>query len=174
MKIKIDNNIYSFDSESGIDISIPMKFNDNQNPKFYDPSTPVKRYYTYKNTEYSIDKGAGCNVPLIELNIHCMGTHTESANHISNDGATINMIKKINFILGQLITIEPTVGTNERYHTSINHSDLVITKSQLENQIDDDFLDAIIIRTLPNDEAKKVTDYNTTHYPFLTTEAIIL
>ena len=28
MKIKIDNNIYSFDSESGIDISIPMKFND--------------------------------------------------------------------------------------------------------------------------------------------------
>ena len=173
MKITIDNNIYSFDSAAGIDISIPMQFNKNQNPKFYDSSKPIKRYYTFDENEYSIDTGAGCNVPLIELNVHCMGTHTESANHISNNGATIDMIKNLSFIPSQLITIKPTSNTDENYHASLNNEDLFITKIQLESQIEDNnFLDAIIIRTMPNEEHKKVKNYNSTHHPFLTTEAI--
>ena len=174
MKITINNNMYSFDSEAGIDISIPMQFNDNQNPKFYDSSKPIKRYYTFEDSEHSLDKGAGCNVPLIELNVHCMGTHTESAYHISNNGATIDMIKNLNFIPSQLITIKPTSNTDENYHAPLNNDDLFITKAQLESKIvDNNFLDAIIIRTIPNEEQKKRRDYNAAHHPFLTTDAII-
>ena len=177
MKIKIDNNnnIYSIDSQSGVDISIPMKFNDNQNPKFYDLSNPVKRYYKSGDNEYSLNKGGGCNVPMIKLNVHCMGTHTESANHISKDGTTINMINNLNFIPAQLITIKPETKTNESYHTLIDNSDKLITKSLLKNAIDsdNDFLDSIIIRTLPNGKEKKKMNYNNNPHPFLTTDAII-
>ena len=118
MKIQINKKTYTIDSNSGIDISIPINFNSNENPKFYDSDIPKKKYYKYDDTEYSIDSGSGCNVPMIELNIHCMGTHTETANHISENGVTINMIKKLNFIPSQLITITPIKFTDESYHAS--------------------------------------------------------
>ena len=85
-----NSNIYEIDSDGGIDISIPVEFNQNKNPKFYDDSNPKKKYYKHDDAEYSLDKGAACNVPLINMNIHCSGTHTETAKHINEDGVQIS------------------------------------------------------------------------------------
>ena len=53
MKINIEynSNIYEIDSDDGIDISIPVEFNQNKNPKFYDNSNPKKKYYKHNDVE---------------------------------------------------------------------------------------------------------------------------
>ena len=177
MKISISHNkkIYTVDPKQGIDISIPVKFNDNQNPKFYDESYPKKEYYNYNNIEYTIEKGAGCNVPLISMNIHCSGTHTETANHIFKNGPCISEIKNINYILSKLISIEPELSSNENYHVNLKKDDKIITKEQIKSKvhhIDDFSIDALIIRTLPNIKGKITKNYNDNHYAFLSNDAI--
>ena len=157
INISYNNKTYTFNPKEGIDISIPVNFNNNQNPKFYDESSPQKEYYKYNNTEYSIDKDAGCNVPLIHMNIHCCGTHTETANHIFKDGPYISDIKNINYIPSKLISINPQLCSNEEYHVNFNEDDQVITKELIKNEIsdlDEFIIQALIIRTLPNFKEK--------------------
>jgi len=176
MKINIEynTNIYEIDSDKGINISIPVEFNKDDNPKFYDTSNPKKNYYKSNGIEYNIDEGAGCSVPLVTMNIHCSGTHTETANHIIKNAPIISDFENLNFIPTQLISITPESNSNEAYHADINQDDKVITKDQLLKSLAavDEFLDAVIIRTLPNDMKKKTRNYNSDNHPFLSNEAV--
>ena len=54
MKIKIEhnNNLYEITPNEGVSISIPMNFNDDDNPKFYDDNNPKKEFYTNNGIEY--------------------------------------------------------------------------------------------------------------------------
>ena len=177
MKVKIEYNekVYQINPDEGIDISISVKFNENKNPKFYDMSPPQKKYYKYNDIEYNVDKGAGCNVPLINMNIHCCGTHTETSNHISKNGPYISEIPDINHMPSQLISIEPRLCLDENYHTKINEDDKVITKEQIKQKVEpnNNFqLKSLIIRTLPNDNDKITKNYNDENHPFLSNNAI--
>jgi kynurenine formamidase len=51
--------------------------------------------------------------------------------------------------------------------------DWVITKPQLENFVIDNFSEALIIRTLPNNESKKSLKYSNTNPPYLDEKAAI-
>ena len=177
MKINIEYNeeTYEINSSEGIDISIPVKFNEDKNPKFYDISSPKKRYYKSNNIEYNLKKGAGCNVPLINMNVHCSGTHTETANHILENGPYISEIQYINYIPTQLISINPIPCFNETYHANIDEDDKVITKKQLQQKVDlvNHFkLQSLIIRTLPNGNSKITKNYNKQNHAFLSNDAI--
>ena len=80
--IKVKNIEYEIDILNGQDISIPTNFKKKIGPRFYDEKYPSVSYYKSTDNEYDLEKGSGCNVPIINLNIHCSGTHTESANHV--------------------------------------------------------------------------------------------
>ena len=56
MKINIEHNIkkYQIDSNDGVSIAIPVQFNENKHPKFYDESNPEKKYYKSNGVEYNI------------------------------------------------------------------------------------------------------------------------
>ena len=176
MKINIEynDNIYEIDSDEGVDISIPVEFNKDKNPKFYDTSNPRKDYYKFSGIEYNVDWGAGCSVPLVTMNIHCSGTHTETANHVIKNAPVISDITNLNFIPSQLISVTPESNSNEKYHANINENDKMITKSQLVKSLDsmDEFLDSVIVRTIPNDEEKKSRNYNSNYHPFLSNDAL--
>ena len=174
VEIQYNGNTYEINSNNGIDISIPVEFNEDKNPKFYDTTTPKKNYYKSNEIEYDVDKGAGCSVPLITMNIHCSGTHTETASHVIKNAPLISDLENLNFIPAQLISINPELSSNEKYHVNINENDRVITKKQLIESLknENQFLDAIIIRTLPNNENKKTRNYNFENHPFLSNEAI--
>ena len=100
MKINIEynSNIYEIDSDDGVDISIPVEFNKDKNPKFYDTSNPKKDYYQSGEVKYNVDEGAGCSVPLVIMNIHCSGTHTETASHVIKNAPIIKSFKFIGCI----------------------------------------------------------------------------
>ena len=174
IEISLNNNKYEIDVSKSYDISIPLDF-ENKQINFYDDKALSVDYLKFSNKEYNLEKKAACNVPIINLNIHCSGTHTETANHILKNGLKINQIKIPHFIPCQLITVKPVENTNESYHVDCDSSDKKITKSDIKNLIDLDtaFNQGLIIRTLPNSKLKLSYDYNKNNHPFLTNDAII-
>ena len=56
MKIQIEHNnqLYEINGNEGTGISIPVNFNKDQNPKFYDINNPQKKYYQSNQVEYSL------------------------------------------------------------------------------------------------------------------------
>ena len=177
MKINLEYNDkkYRIEPEAGIDISIPVQFNSDRNPKFYDTTQPKNEYYKLNETEYSLEKGAGCSVPNITMNVHCCGTHTETAAHVFKDSHLINAINNLNFIPSQLITVTPKKESIESYHAKIEKEDQLITKKMLEDAIDiySKCLSGIIIRTEPNNKNKLYRNYNDTNHAFFTNDAIL-
>tara|TARA_A100001015_G_scaffold284439_1_gene350890 strand:- start:1020 stop:1805 length:786 start_codon:yes stop_codon:yes gene_type:complete len=176
MNINIEYNkkVYRINSNHGKSISIPMNFNSNNNPKFYDESNPIKEPYTSNDVKYNINNNASCNVPIIKFNIHCSGTHTETGAHIFKGSKTIGELPNLNFIPSRLITIKPQKQSNENYHVTYDSTDQIITKQILIKSLDayNDFIECIIIRTLPNSENKLKLNYNEHNHPFLSNDAI--
>ena len=176
IKIELDNKSYLVNTDKGIDLSIPTDFKTDNGPRFYEKRNPELNYYTESDKEYNLENGGGCNVPIIKLNIHCSGTHTECANHIIKNAPLINKLLIPDYIPSQLITVNPEDSTTEKYHVDTDKEDRFITKVQLEKIIDLNCLSfnkCLIIRTKPNDLEKCNQDYNKTPHPFLTNEAIV-
>ena len=175
MKININykKNIYEVDTRDGVPISIPIKFNNSKSPKFYDTTSPRLDYFKSGKKVYKIGNGAGCNVPTIYLNIHCQGTHTETALHISDKGIKISEINDVDFLASQIITVTPVSGSRDNYHSDYSKDDMVITKKMINDEISNmNFIDCLIIRTLPNGDFKFGVDYNKNKYAFLSNDAV--
>ena len=127
VKIEYNKKVYEINSNHGKSISIPMNFNSNNNPKFYDESNPTKESYTSNDITYDINKDAGCNVPVVKFNVHCSGTHTETGAHIFKGSQTIGELSNLNFIPSRLITIKPQKQSSENYHVTYDLKDQIIS-----------------------------------------------
>ena len=105
----------------------------------------------------SVAEGASTNFNDIWFNPHAHGTHTECVGHITKDFHSINQHLNLFFCLAELITIAPgKIG-----------EDFVISGKQLENALRDTDAEAVIIRTLPNTNAKLSRQYSNTNPPYL-------
>jgi arylformamidase len=124
------------------------------------------------------NQGGSCNVDVIQMTPHCNGTHTECVGHIVNERSTINQQLTTVLCPATLVSIEPKTAESCRdsYQPALEAEDFVITQSQLRHaldQIDDEFLQAVVIRTLPNHDLKKSVQYGDDCMPaFFTQEAM--
>ena len=111
---------YRIDTQNSFDISIPYDFNGAQ-PNFYDVNEGQLKHLQSGGTIYSVAKGAGCNVPEISLNIHCSGTHTESAGHLLENPGDVGMLLKDIIMPAVLITVCPISfsDSGESYHCDV-------------------------------------------------------
>jgi len=177
LTINYNNIDYCIDVSSPLEISIPYNFNGNQ-PNFYNVPPGTKE--PLKFGESIFDNKNGCNVPIFKFNIHCTGTHTETIGHILDEkNFYINKILPLNFLSSVLITINPVCHskTIESYHVETTNDDLVITSSQVKDAIskfDINLIEALIIRTTPNDSSKMYRKYVGNVHPFFTNEAMRL
>ena len=166
---------YAIDLECPLDISIPYNFN-GQQPNFYDVAPGTQIPFEYNNIIF--DNNAGCNVPVFNFNIHCTGTHTETIGHILDEkDFYINNILPIKFISTIVITIDPIPFSNsdEKYHVEYGPDELIITSNQIKdalNAYDMSIMDALVIRTKPNDSSKMFRKYKGNMHPYLTNDAI--
>ncbi|MDX1472287.1 MAG: cyclase family protein, partial [Flavobacteriaceae bacterium] len=94
-------------------------------------------------------------------NPHSHGTHTETLGHISPEAHPVNRALLKYFFLSKLISVRPET----------RDEDLVITKSQIEKEINSTGIEAIIIRTLPNSNNKLSKNYSNTNPPYLDNQA---
>jgi kynurenine formamidase len=166
MLAKINN--FQIDLSKPIDISIPLT-NTDENPIAWYIEKPVIEPVVFGDWIGKVSEGkSSTNFNNIFFNPHGHGTHTECLGHITNDFYSINQSLKQFFFFAKLITIEPEkVG-----------DDLVITKTQVEKAMSISTsltvtIEALIIRTLPNQKDKKSRKYSNTNPPYLSEEAAI-
>jgi len=166
MIAKINN--FEIDLSKPIDISIPLT-NTDENPIAWYIEKPVIEPVVFGDWIGKVSEGkSSTNFNNIFFNPHGHGTHTECLGHITNDFYSINQSLKQFFFFAKLITIEPE-NVDE---------DLVITKDQIEKALSistslDVTIEALIIRTLPNQRDKKSKKYSNTNPPYLSEETAI-
>ena len=160
--LAVIDNKYQVDLSKPIDISIPLT-NTDENPIAWYIEKPVIEPVIFGDWIGKVSEGkSSTNFNNILFNPHGHGTHTECVGHITRDFYSINQSLKQFFFLAELVSIE----------LEIRGEDLVITKSQIEKALRistslSGTSEAIIIRTLPNLEAKKHLKYSNTNPPYL-------
>ena len=156
------DNKYQIDLSKPIDISIPLT-NTDENPIAWYIEKPVIEPVVFGDWIGKVSEGkSSTNFNNIFFNPHGHGTHTECLGHITNDFYSINQCLKQFFFFAKLITIEPEKIDD----------DLVITKESISTAFSGK-TEALIIRTLPNQAAKKSRKYSNTNPPYLSEEAAI-
>jgi len=158
MKITIEHKgkKYQADLSSPLDISIPLKTGiDNVNAWY---CSPVKiEPVVMGDWVGDVNKGAGVNFRNVFFNPHGNGTHTECVGHISKENISLNQNLKHFFFLAEVISITP-----EKFN-----DDFIITKDQLRNASRNEVVEAIVIRTLPNNLEKMSHQYSNTNPAYI-------
>jgi len=106
----------------------------------------------------SVSEGGGVNFRDVFFNPHGHGTHTECHGHISQKVVSVNQKLKTFFFKARLVTVQTQV---------LENGDQLVTKEQLESQLDETPIEALIIRTLPNTLDKTTKNYSDSNPPYL-------
>ena len=171
--IEIEDRKIEVDFAGGQDISIPLLFNGSQ-PNTYNVERAASQPYNDDQFIGDTRKGGPCNFETYTLTPHCNGTHTECVGHITKERISILNSLKEELMLSTLITVSPE-RLKENYNPPLNSEDLVITRRNLQEKINassSNYLDALIVRTLPNSIQKKERDYMQNPSAFFTIECM--
>ncbi|MFT5164029.1 MAG: arylformamidase [Alteromonadaceae bacterium] len=123
-------------------------------------------------------RGGACNVDQITMVPHCNGTHTECVGHIIDERLSVHQLLQDSLLAATLITVSPTIvsGQTDNYKPALDNGDKLIDKAslvELLDSVDDTELEALVVRTLPNDIEKQAMHYDENHYPpFFSLDAI--
>lgn len=162
LQININGTYHTIDTERGINISIPVRFGEDQVNAFYIDKAS-KKSFSAGGFVGNVAAGGSCNVEVIQITPHGNGTHTECVGHISKESYAITDCMKDPFQLATLISLQPeTTG-----------DDKVITEKQLREKLEGTAAtNALIIRTLPNDAGKINAQYSGSNPAYFSAEAL--
>jgi arylformamidase len=157
LTLEKDERRYSFQTEKGMDLSISM--NPNGPRAWYVEPMRIEPVRTEQFLG-SVAEGGAVNFRDVYFNPHGHGTHTENAGHIVDANVpVVNSISSSHFF-ANLISVELKNETD----------DWVVNEESLEEF--DLKVEALIIRTKPNDHSKVQRQYSGTNFPYLTLGAM--
>jgi kynurenine formamidase len=110
----------------------------------------------------SVALGGGVNFRNIHFNPHGHGTHTESYGHIAQNLFPVSRCFTGYFFHARLITVTPELQGEDR----------VITADQLAQLLPSEPVEALVIRTLPNEDEKLNVNYSNSNPPFMEEKCI--
>jgi len=127
----------------------------------------------FGNQLASVTEGFSCNVHSISMTPHCNGTHTEGVGHISQESVPLQKSLAESFFHAQVISLSPKPAseTTDSYSLDFEEGDLVIDLAAVAS-LTPNSIQALIIRTLPNDLSKSYRDYEQEPPCFFTKEAM--
>jgi kynurenine formamidase len=175
--VEILGRSYGADLAKPIDISIPVAFEGERFRAFgAEPADMVP--YGAGDSVLSVAEGAGCNCPVFRFSAHLHGTHTECVGHISGQSYAVqDLVPDRPFALAQLVTLSPILGRDctESYQPELRDQDHLLTRRALREAIPHrpQAVDALVIRTTPNEPEKRRRDYGLTSVPYFTNEAMV-
>jgi arylformamidase len=167
-----NNEIFQADLSKPLDISIPMNFEmegqdkPSENPNAWYCLSPEMQAQQFGDFKIAVALGAAVNSFSVRLFLHGNGTHTEGVGHLLNNVGehTVNSVLKNFHCIARLISIYP-------YKTE--EGDSVILKQHIEEAFENgDKFDALIVRTLPNDDFKKKRTWSGTNPPYFEADAL--
>jgi arylformamidase len=149
---------YSCNLQKPIDISLPVA--DLTRAWYIDPPkfTPVKLGDDWIG---SIEKGGDVNFFDIRFNPHAHGTHTECLGHVTKERHSVNQALEGSWFVAELITVE----------TSDIKGDKIITATEIDKELKHLGVEAVIIRTRPNDPEKATANLSDSNWPYMDEEA---
>lgn len=144
--------------QSGIDISLPVRTDGGASAWYVAPPTiePVRADAFVG----AVTEGGSVNFRNVFFNPHGHGTHTECVGHISPTIYSINQRLRRWFFEAQLVTVSPEAIGDDR----------VITAKQLMPLLRQRACEALVIRTLPNNESKRSRNYSNTNPAYFEAE----
>ncbi|HEX9981270.1 MAG TPA: cyclase family protein [Flavobacterium sp.] len=159
--IQHSSGVLRVDFSKPIDISLPVS-NTDANPIAWYLDKPVIEPVRFDDWVGKVSEGtSSTNFNNILFNPHGHGTHTECLGHITRDFYSINQNLKTFFFLAEIISVTPEQ----------HGEDYMITARQVQEFLSGKSVEAIVIRTLPNEEAKKSRKYSNTNPPYLDEDA---
>lgn len=174
--VTINHRVYKIDAENALDISIPLEF-DGAQPNAFDVAKATSKPCETNDFIGDTRRGGSCNFEEYNFIPHCNGTHTEGIGHITDARISVHDCLNDSFIPTTLVSVAPenSLKTDDTYPVELNADDNLITEKTIRRALenaDTDWLAALIIRTLPNDDGKKTRRYMENFPPFFSTEAI--
>lgn len=160
MLLQISEGLAPVNLNQGIDLSIPMA-NGDHNPNAFGIPHPVFEPIVVGSFVGSVKAGSSANCENLLINAHGNGTHTECVGHITLERITLSECFRHFFSLAKLITVTPE---------QFGETDKVVALNSLLHQLtwpEINLPKALIIRTLPNDEAKRTQAWSGKNPPYL-------
>jgi kynurenine formamidase len=152
---------FSVDLSRPIDISIPLK--DGENPQAWYIDKPTISPVRSEDWVGKVSEGGDVNFNTITFNPHAHGTHTECVGHITEKVHSINEHLTQFFFIAEVVTV-----ASER-----RGEDSVISKKQLQYDLNGKTPEALVIRTLPNTQDKKTKNWSHTNWTYIEESAMV-
>lgn len=156
------NHSYRADLSQPIDLSIPLR-EGLENPNCF--WAPAPEFSPVRAGDFvgSTAEGGPVNFFNVRFNPHGNGTHTECVGHIARERYVLRDCLHEFHFLAKLVSLFPRRTDDD--------DDRVIFPDQLEEIFFKNEADALIIRTLPNDERKLSLNYSGANPPYLHPDA---
>jgi arylformamidase len=157
------------------DLSVELDFQGPQVRHFGAPRASSQPF-SVPGFPGSVARGASCNCESITLIPHCNGTHTECVGHLTRETLHAHRVVPRGLLPALLLSAEPIPASQTRESSDpLPHpDDGLLTRDALQAhwpaELPFDPL-AMLIRTLPNEPAKRARDYSELTPPYLTREA---
>lgn len=155
---------YRCDLSAPLDISIPIQEGFGAVNCFYAPpmeTAPVVAGSFVGSTA----QGGPVNFLNVKINPHGNGTHTECVGHIAREPYSIHQSLQQFHFLAALVSVYPQ---------RLDNGDRMITRKQLEALLPEMPVQALVVRSQPNDELKLRTQYSGTNPPYFEDQAMSL
>lgn len=149
------------DLNKGVDLSIPLS-NDENNPLAWYVKPPRFEAVMEDGWVGSVKKGGAVNFRNIFFNPHGHGTHTECLGHITPEIHSINEHLNQYFFQAVIVSVEPENRGEDKF----------ITPKSLMALEKYEKIEALIIRTLPNDREKQSKNYSSTNPPYIDVQCL--
>ncbi|MCG9880955.1 MAG: cyclase family protein [Bacteroidia bacterium] len=144
---------------SPIDISLAL-VNGEHNPNAFHIPSPRFEPIVVGDFVGSVAQGSGANCENISFNAHGNGTHTECIGHITRERISINDSLKNFHFMAQVKSFPLEQQAS---------GDWLVNLPKQNNWLQEG-VQALIIRTLPNQEVKKTQHYSRQNPPYMSPE----
>ena len=172
LTLQKDGRTYSFQTEKGMDLSISM--NPNGPRAWYVEPMRIEPVRTEQFLG-SVAEGGAVNFRDVYFNPHGHGTHTENVGHIIDTEVPVVRSIGSSHYMAKLVTVElrrkdSSKDVSQDASQDASQGDWVVDEESLEGF--DLNVEALIIRTKPNDHSKTNRQYSGTNFPYLTVGAM--
>jgi arylformamidase len=169
MKLFLSESKY-IDTKQPMDLSIPLQSGlGNLTAWYVDP--PLFEPVRANGFLGAVNEGGAVNFRNVFFNPHGHGTHTECLGHITPEVFSVNERVTEYMCKALLITVTP----QRIYNEAAGEWDEVVKREQFDDaQFLENDIEALIIRTLPNDQKKKSKNYTSSNPPYLDIDLVEL
>jgi arylformamidase len=166
--------------DRGVSLAIPVDFT-GAGPRAFGAPSPHSVPYAVPGFTGSVATGASANCSTLTLTPHCQMTHTESVAHLTREAGDTWRVVPRGLLLAVVVSVLPEQAreTSESTDPQPWGTDILITQRRLRAawpmlRASMSNLEpvAAIVRTLPNDAAKRTRNYGDSVPPYLTREAV--